>query len=147
MMSRMAAVSMIFAASLVSVSAQTRKPAGPNTVMHEITIKADTVYTGTMELTNDRGKVTGKLHITTPTEVTGTVAGTSNKGVMALDFPFFMTERKCEGTVKMDITLPPKVGPAAGTLEVVGCGRDEANKLTGTIDLKPVAAAPKPVKN
>jgi hypothetical protein len=147
MMSRMAAVSMILAASMASVSAQARRPAGPTTVIHDITIKADAVYTGTMELTTDRGKVTGKMHITAPTEVTGTVAGTSNKGVMALDFPFFMTEQKCEGNVKMDIALPPKVGPAAGTLEVVGCGRDATNKLTGTIDLKPVAAAPKPVKN
>ena len=142
-----AAASMMVVASLVSASAQEgRKPAG-TTVMYDITVKADAVYTGTMELTIDRGKVTGKMHITTPTEVTGNVAGTSTKGVVALDFPFFMTEQKCEGNVKMDATLPPKIGPTSGTLEVVGCGRDATNKLTGTFDLKPAAPTQKPVKN
>jgi hypothetical protein len=146
MKSWMAAASMILVTSMASVSAQQKAPG--TTVMYDLTVKADAVYTGTMEVTTDRGKVTGKMHITAPTEVTGTVAGTSTKNVLALDFPFFMTEQKCEGNVKMDATLPPKVGPASGTLEVVGCGRDVTNKLTGTFDLKPAEPTiKKPVKN
>jgi hypothetical protein len=38
----------------------------------------------------------------------------------------------------MNITLPQKPGLAAGTMEAVGCGREETNKLTGTVELKPV---------
>jgi hypothetical protein len=52
-----------------------------------------------------------------------------------------MAERNCEGTARMNITMPPKPGPALGTVEVVGCGRQENDKLTGTVELKP--AAPK----
>jgi hypothetical protein len=148
MKSWMTAVSMILVASVATAqpAPQTQKSSG-TPVMNEITVKIDdAVYTGTMELTTDREKVTGKMHITVPTEITGTVAGTSAKGAMTLDFPFYMVENKCEGKVKMEATLPPKPGPTAGTLEVIGCDRD-APKLTGTFELKPVASKEKPVKN
>ena len=144
MKSWMAAVSMVLVTCVAAASAQEKpKPSG-TTVMNEITVKTDTVYTGTMELTTDRGKVTGKLHITAPTDITGDVAGTSNKGVMALDFPFFMTEQKCTGHVKMNVTLPARVGPATGTMEAIGCSGRPEDKVTGTIELKPVAPAQKP---
>jgi hypothetical protein len=148
MKSWMAAVSMMLVASVAAGSAQQKpKPSG-TTVMNEITVKTDTVYTGTMELTTDQGKVTGKLHITAPTDITGNVSGTSNKGVMALDFPFFMTEQKCTGHVKMAITLPAKIGPATGTMEAIGCSGRPEDKVSGTIELKPVEPSPaKPVKN
>ena len=94
-----------------------------------------------MDLTIASGVVTGSMVLKSPTEITGKVAGTSKAGVLALEFPYQMTERKCEGTVKMNIALPPKPGPASGTMEAVGCGRDETRKLTGKVDLKPVAAA------
>jgi hypothetical protein len=139
---------MILVACVAAASAQQKpKPSG-TTVMHEITVKTETVYTGTMELTTDQGKVTGKLHITAPTDITGDVSGTSNKGVMALDFPFFMTEQKCTGHVKMDITLPAKFGPAAGTMEAIGCSGRAEDKVAGTVELKPVQPqAAKPAKN
>jgi hypothetical protein len=148
MKSWMTAVPMIVVASVAAASAQQKpKPSG-TTVMNEITVKADTVYTGTMELTTDQGKVTGNMHITAPTDITGNVSGTSNKGVMALDFPFFMTEQKCTGHVKMDITLPAKVGPATGTMEAIGCSGRPEDKVTGTVELKPVPPpTQKPVKN
>ena len=148
MKSWIAAASMILVAAMATASPQEKQKPSGNTAMHELTVNAgESVYTGTMELTIDRGKVTGKMHITAPTEVTGNVAGTSAKGVMALDFPFVMTERKCEGNAKMDGKLPPKPGPSSGTIEIVGCGRDATNKLIGTFDLKPVAPTQKPVKN
>jgi hypothetical protein len=127
------------AAMVVPALAQTKKPASKS-VRHDITVTADQVYTGTMEMAVDRGKVTGSIRMTSPTEITGKVAGTVKGGVMILEFPYTMTERACEGTVKMNITLPPKPGPSKGTLEAVGCGRDEANKLTGTVELTPAAA-------
>jgi hypothetical protein len=110
-------------------------------VAHEIAITtAESTYTGIMDLTIASGVVTGTLLLKSPTEITGKVAGTSKAGVLALEFPYQMTRRKCEGTVKMNIKLPPKPGPATGTMEAVGCGRDETRKLTGKVDLKPVAA-------
>jgi hypothetical protein len=122
-------------------AAQTRKPAARNTMAHEITITAESIYTGTMDLTIAGGVVTGNMLLKTPTEITGKVAGTAKAGVLALEFPYQMTERKCEGTVKMNITLPPKPGSATGTMEAVGCGRDETRKLTGKVELKPIPPA------
>ena len=125
-------------AALVSVAAgQGKKPAGTKSVMYEVTVTADTVYSGTMEMTVDRGKVTGTMHMTSPTEITGKVAGTAKAGVLSLEFPFHMVEQNCEGNVKMNIKLPAKPGPAAGTMEAVGCDGDE-NK--GTVELKPLEA-------
>ena len=76
-------------------------------------------------------------------EITGKVAGTSKGGVLDLEFPYLMTERNCEGTVKMNIKMPQKPGRAAGTMEAVGCGRDPSQKLTGTVELVPSAPAKK----
>jgi hypothetical protein len=112
-------------------------------LMNDITVKADSVYTGTMELGVVKGRVTGKLHLTAPAEVLGDVAGTSKAGVMLLEFPYRMPQRNCEGTVKMTITVPPKPGPAAGTMEAIGCGREPTNALQGTVELTPQALKPK----
>ncbi len=54
-----------------------------------------------------------------------------------LDFPFLMVQRKCERQIAMNIEVPPKMGPANGTVSIVGCGRHATNKLAGTIELKP----------
>ncbi len=124
-------------------SAQTSKPAKAKSVTYEVTVKAeDTVYTGTMDMALEGGKVTGDMRITSPTEITGKVAGSEKKGVLSLAFPYFMTERKCGGNVTMLITLPAKPGPASGTMEATECGGDPANKVPGTVELVP-ASAPK----
>lgn len=123
-----------------SAAAQARK-AGTNSVMHDITVTtADNVYAGTMEIASTAGKVTGNMRITSPTEITGKVAGTSEAGVLTLEFPFLIVEEACEGTVKMDIKLAEKPGHASGTMEAVGCGDGE--KVTGTVELKPPASKP-----
>jgi hypothetical protein len=128
-----------------TLSAQAAKPAGTKSVMHDITITAEDVYTGTMEMATDAGKVTGKLILTSPTPITGDVKGTSKAGALALEFGFHMVEQNCDGTVKMNIQLPETPGIAKGTMEAVGCGRDEANKVIGTVELKP--AEPKTPKH
>jgi outer membrane lipoprotein SlyB len=108
--------------------------------MHDITVtNRESVYTGTMDLAIEMGKVTGKMVVTAPTAITGNVAGTSKDGDMNLEFPFHMVEQNCDGTVKMSIKLPEKPGPSTGTMEAVGCGGD---KTGGTVELKPSAAKP-----
>ena len=130
------------AGSVSAQTAQAKKPAGTKGVTYDVTINADAVYTGTMELTVVGGKVTGNLNLTSPTPITGKIAGTSKAGVLSLDFPYVMTERNCEGNVKMTIKVPPKTGPAAGTMEAGSCGGgDPGQKVTGTVDLKPAAPA------
>lgn len=140
---RVAAVALIWAVMASSVPAQTKKPAGTKSVTYDVTIKADEVYTGKMEMAVDRGKVTGNLHLTSPTEITGKVAGTAKGSVLSLDFPYHMTERKCEGNVTMTITLSAKSGPATGTMEAGECGGDPNKKLPGTVELNPVMPAKK----
>jgi hypothetical protein len=133
-------VGLAIAGALIAApaAAQEKRPPGTKGVTHEITVTADTVYTGTMQMTIQKGTVTGTMKITMPTEITGTVAGTAKDGVLHLEFPFQMTERKCTGTVKMRITMPAKSGPAAGTMEASGCGDDPSEKTTGTVEIKPV---------
>lgn len=122
--------------------AQSKKPAASKSVSHDLTVRADEVYTGTMELAVDRGKVTGNMRLTAPTEIVGKVAGTTKQGVMTLAFPYRMTERNCEGNVKMTITVPSTPGPANGTMEATGCG-NPSEKVAGTVELKPAAPAKK----
>lgn len=139
---RVAIALLIGTALATTLSAQGAAPAGANGKTYDTTIKTDEeVYTGTIQLLVHAGKVTGTLLLTGSDEVTGTVAGTEAAGVLSLEFPFHMKENACDGKVKMNITMPEKPGPATGTLEAVGCGREEADKVTGTVELKP--AAPK----
>lgn len=126
--------------AFVPATAQQKK-AG-NTVKYDVTIKADGgSYTGTMDLATAAGKVSGDMLISQPTEITGKPAGTVKAGVMKLDFPYRMVQRECDGKIVMDIKMPAKAGagPATGTVSIVGCGRTEANKLPGTIELMPKA--------
>jgi hypothetical protein len=138
------AASIVAAIAVIPFEAQTKKSA--NTMTYDVTVTADgTAYTGTMALAVSGGKVTGDMRITAPSEITGTPAGTVKAGKMDLDFPYRMVQRACDGRIAMAITLPAKMGsaPATGTVEITGCGRTEGNKLPGTIELKPKAAAGK----
>ena len=139
MFNRTAATAFTAITLAATLSAQAAKPAGTKSVTNDITITADNVYTGTMEMATDAGKVTGKMVLTSPTPITGDVQGTSKGGALVLEFQFHMAEQNCDGTVKMNIQLPESSGIAKGTMEAVGCGRDEANKVTGTVELKPAA--------
>ena len=125
---------------LLAVPVYSQTQSAAKTIENDLTIKAadGSVYSGKMNMAVTKGKVTVDLHITKPTEIRATVAGTAEKGAMKLAFPYVMTERNCQGSVKMDLTIPAKPGPVTGTMEAVGCGRDETQKLTGTVELVPV---------
>lgn len=143
MFKHVTAVALMCAAITSVPSAQTKKQAGTKSVMHDITVKADQVYTGTIEMAVASGKVTGNMHLTAPTDITGKVSGTAKGGVLNLEFPYYMTEQKCEGTVKMNITLPAKPGLATGTMEASSCG-EPGGTVTGTVELKPSDLKKKP---
>ena len=138
-MRKLAAATTMMAMMVGAVaSAQAKKPAGTNAVTYDVTIQADGgAYTGKMNIATTKGVAAGDMHITTPTEITGKVAGTSKAGELKLDFPYTMVQRKCTGQIEMNIKLPAKPGPAAGTVSIAGCGRDATNKLAGTIELRP----------
>jgi hypothetical protein len=137
-MLKASALALMIAVATTVASGQAKKPAG-NTTTYDITITAEgTPYTGTMDLTVKGGKVSGTMHIKEPTEITGKAAGTVKNGEMALDFPYHMVQRKCDGQIAMNFKLQPKAAPSKGTVAIVGCGRDASNKLPGTIDLAPV---------
>jgi hypothetical protein len=141
MFKQIVAMTLASVAAASVASGQTRKPAGTKSVTDEITVTTpEGAYSGTLTTAIEKGQVTGDIHITVPTEITGKVAGTAKGGVMMLEFPYLMVERNCEGTVRMNIKLPAKRGPATGTMEAFGCGRDESQKLTGTVELKPAGA-------
>jgi hypothetical protein len=136
------AIAVLVGAGLVAgAAAQTPAPATLKNPTHEISVSAaDTVYTGTVALKVDGGKVTGDMLITVPSQITGKVAGTSKEGVMVLEFPYTMVDNGCQGTVKMNIKMPEKPGVATGTMEAKGCAEDPNQVLPGTVELKPIAA-------
>lgn len=126
--------------------AEAQKPAGARPTTYDVTITADgTPYTGAMVLAVAGGKVSGSMHIKSPGEITGKAAGTVKAGEMLLDFPYHMVERKCDGNIRMNVRMPEKRGPAkmSGTVSIRPCGRTDDNRLAGTIELAPAAAAPK----
>jgi hypothetical protein len=138
---RASAVAMIAASPAFAQSGKAK-----NSVAYDVTVTTEgTPYTGTMDLAVAGGKVTGDMHITAPTEITGTPAGTVKAGQFALEFPYRMVQRGCDGRIAMSFTLPPKMGPnpATGTVEITECGRPDGNKLAGTIELKAKAAPAK----
>jgi len=141
MLRHVLAASQLAAVAVMPAAGQTKKPA--NTITYDVTINADgTPYTGTMALAVTAGKVAGDMNITKPTAITGKAAGTVKAAKMDLDFPYRMVQRACDGRIAMAIALPAKMGaaPATGTVSITGC---EGNKLAGTIELKPQAAAKK----
>ena len=143
-MFKLARVTAMTAVALfATASAQTRTPAGTSAVTYDITIQTEATYTGTMDIAVAKGVATGTMKITSPGEINGKVAGTSKGGELKLDFPYTMVQRGCTGQIQMDIKMPSKPGPGKGTVSIVGCGRDAANKLNGTIELKPAAPAKK----
>jgi hypothetical protein len=140
MFTQAVAASVLAAVVMIPIEAQTKK--GAKNITYDVTVTAEgKPYTGPMELAVAAGKVTGSMHITAPTEITGKAAGTSKGSQMTLAFPYRMVERACDGQIAMVIMLPQKKGAATatGTVEITGCGRPEGDKLPGTIELKPRA--------
>jgi hypothetical protein len=143
MFNKAATAALTIALGVSVLSAQDKKGPGTKSVMHDITVTtSENVYSGTIDLAIDAGKVTGKMLVTSPTEITGIVAGSTKAGVMSLEFPYHMKEQNCDGTVKMTIPLPEKMAPSKGTMEATPCGDANGDKVTGTVELKPSAAKP-----
>ena len=137
MITRLAGVTLMCVALGGAAGAQPNKPAA-KPVTYDVTIKAEeTTYTGTADLTIDGGKVTGDMRLVSPTEVTAKIAGAAKEGTLALDFPYLIVEQQCTGNVKMNMKAPAKRGPATGTMIAVGCGRDPAAPLNGTVEFVP----------
>ena len=139
-MTRHSAVAALLIAAATTVgAAQTKKPAaGTKGVSYDLTILADGgTYTGKLDLLSAGGKVTGTMHITQPTEITGKVGGSVKAGEMVLDFPYHMVQRNCDGKITMNFKAPSKTAGSKGTVGIVGCGRDASNKLAGTMEVKP----------
>ena len=133
-----AAAVLLIAAAASFAGAQTKKPAGAKPAIYDLTVTADgTAYTGTMTLAVAAGKVSGEMRISKPTEITGKIAGTVKAGEMALDFPYRMVQRNCDGQVAMTFKAPVKRAGSKGTASITGCGRDAANKLAGSVELAP----------
>lgn len=58
-------------------------------------------YTGTTTFVVDgKGVVTGKMTLTSPATVTGTLAGTVAKDTWTFEYPYEIPEQQCSGTVK-----------------------------------------------
>jgi hypothetical protein len=109
---------------------------------YDLTVTAEgKPYTGTMTLAVAGGKVTGDMHITVPTEITGKIAGTAKGGQLNLDFAYRMVERGCEGQIAFPLTLPAKKSatPLTSTATIGECGQPQ-NKITGAVELKPKSA-------
>jgi len=142
-MIREAALAAVVGLVAVTPIAAQKKPLPAKT--YDVTITADNKpHTGTMELAVAAGRVTGKMHITKPSEITGTAAGTEKGGLMNLDFPYHMVQSNCDGRIAMAVNFPPKTGTAKGKVEINGCG---STKLPGTIELVPAPASkPAPKK-
>lgn len=133
-----AAAALLLTMASPLVSAQAKKPAAPKPVTYDVTIVADgSPYTGQMQLAVTRGKVSGSMLIKQPTEITGKAAGIVKAGEMILEFPYQMVQRNCSGQIEMKFKAPAKGGGSKGTVGIIGCGRDAARKLPGTIELTP----------
>lgn len=144
MIERLASATLAVAVFASPAFAQAKKAA--NSTDYDVTVVADgTPYTGTMTIAITAGKVSGDIHITAPTEVTGKVAGTAKAGKLSLDFPYRMVERGCEGQIAIEIALPEKKAtvPTTGTAVIGQCGEPQSEKIDGTVELKPKAAEKK----
>ena len=83
----------------------------------------DQTYTGTMTLTVDGEKVSGKMAIDDPQTVTGTVAGTLKGDTLALDYPFDVAgDQPCTGRVTVNAKFNAARTEAKGATHAEGCG-------------------------
>lgn len=128
------AIVVLFGAS----AAQAQKPGAKKTAnekRYDVEFVFDgTSYLGTMTLNIAKGKVSGRMAIDRPTEVTGDVAGTLQKGMLALDYAFEMGgENPCSGRVTVDAKMTPDDMSATGSAHAEGCGDTPAE---GSFTLK-----------
>ena len=141
MFRRTAGSAILCVLAVAGLSAQAKKPATSKPIVHEVTITADNVYTGTMEMSIVTGKVSGTMLLTSPTEITGKIAGTSKAGELDLEFPFHMTGEQLRRHGQDDHRVARLAGAVEGDDGGGGLRPRRSNKVTGTVELKPVPAA------
>ena len=91
-------------------------------------------YTGTLTFAVDaKGAVTGKMRLTSPIEVTGTLGGTVKAGKWTFEFPYEIPEQGCTGVVKGEAKVPADGKVIEGTGTAGGGCADQPIALTFTL--------------
>ena len=94
-------------------------------------------YTGTLTFAVDaKGVVTGKMRLTDPTEVLGTLSGTVKGGKWTFEFPYEIPEQGCTGTVKGEAKVPADAKTIEGTGVAGGGCAEQPIQLTFTLTKK-----------
>src|SRR5262245_6925967 len=114
---------LVLAGLVVTGSFQTTAPAGP---VYDVKFtvpgnEGPQVYTGTTTFVVDaKGGVSGKFHITTPTEVTATLNGTVKGGTWTFDYPYTIPAQACSGTVKGSVPVSADRKSISGDVVIGG---------------------------
>ncbi len=94
-------------------------------------------YTGTTTFVVDaKGVVTGKMNLTQPTAVEGTLSGTIKGGTWTFEYPYSIAEQNCSGTVKGTGTVPADHKAISGTATILGACTSQPLAATFTFKLQ-----------
>jgi hypothetical protein len=95
-------------------------------------------YKGTMTFRVDRqGAVTGRLNLTQPLGVTGTLAGAVKDGTWTFEYPYAIAEKNCTGVVKGTGKVPADKQSICGTVVISGVCSATPQKGTFTMSKQP----------
>ena len=129
------AVATALAAAMAVVPAFAQKGTASKPQQYHVTFAfpSDAPYTGSMTLSIERGKVSGKMAIDAPQTVTGTVAGTLKGGMLSLDYPYEVAgDKPCTGRVTVSAKFNEGRTEAKGTTHSEGCGNPQDGQFTMT---------------
>ena len=130
----------VILSTLVAVGAVQDKPATPPAPTYDAKFVSSEgqEYTGTLTFAVDaKGVVTGKMRLTSPTEVTGTLGGTVKAGKWTFEFPYEIPEQGCTGVVKGEARVPADGKVIEGTGTAGGGCAEQPVALTFTLTKKP----------
>jgi len=118
--------------TLVAASAFQAAPAQPTYDAKFVTSEGQ-AYTGTVTFAVDaKGVVSGKMRLTDPAEVLGTLAGTVKGGKWTFEYPYEIPAQGCTGTVKGDATVPADAKVIEGKAVAGGGCSEQPIDLTFT---------------
>ena len=127
------------ASLIVAGSFQGTTPAGP---VYDVKFtvpgnEGPQVYTGTTTFVVDgKGGVSGKFHITTPTEVTGTLNGTIKGGTWTFDYPYTIPAQACSGSVKGSVPVTADRKVIQGDVVIGGACTEQPLSATFSFTLQ-----------
>jgi hypothetical protein len=88
---------------------------------YDVKVEFDHVSTGTATFAVDKtGKVSGSLHIDTPTELNAELAGTVKDGTWTFEFSFSMPTENCSGTASGTAKVTTDLNTVSGTVKASG---------------------------